>query len=305
MTGVVLIAGPTASGKSAAALALAQATGGEIVNADAMQVYRDLLILTARPGPADAAAAPHHLFGHVDAAERYSTGRWARAARAAIADITGRGRTAIVVGGTGLYFRALEGGLAEIPEIPETVRADVAARLAALGPAAFRAELLAVDPGMAALDPADRQRHIRAFEVFAATGKPLSAWQAEGRGEGVLASARLIIEPPRAALYARIEQRFDAMMAAGALDEARGLAARRLDPALPAMKAVGAAELMAHLRGEISLPDAVALAKQNSRRLAKRQMTWFRRQAPDWASVESEEGCMKTAHDLRNSICFS
>lgn len=285
---VILIAGPTASGKSAAALALAERIGGEIVNADALQVYRDLHVLSARPGDDELKRAPHHLYGCVDGAVRYSAGQWSRDAATAIAEISARGRAAIIVGGTGLYFRALESGLAAAPEIAPAIREAATAHLAAIGLDAFRAEILAFDPAMARLKPADRQRHIRAWEVYHATGAPLSALQtAPGSPIVDRIDARVVIEPERAALYAMIEQRYDAMIASGGLDEARALAARRLDPALPAMKAVGAAELLAHLSGRVSANEAIDLAKRNSRRFAKRQLTWFRNQTPDWPRARS------------------
>ncbi|MGE0409768.1 MAG: tRNA (adenosine(37)-N6)-dimethylallyltransferase MiaA [Amphiplicatus sp.] len=284
---VVLIAGPTASGKSAAALALAEEMGGEIVNADAIQVYRDLEILSARPGPDDLARAAHHLFGFLDGAARCSAGRWAGAAAAAIADIAPRG-PAIIVGGAGLYFKALTEGLSPIPEAPEAIRAAARARLAEIGPDAFRAEIVARDPAMARLRTSDAQRLIRAWEVAEATGRPFSSFQAAPRAPLFSAPARrFVIEPPREALYAAAEARFDDMMRRGALDEARRLLARGLDPGLPVMKALGAAELMAHLRGEISLDAAILLAKQNTRRFIKRQTTWFRHQAADWPRVEN------------------
>lgn len=286
----ILIAGPTASGKSAAALALAEKTGGEIVNADALQVYRDLRILSARPSSADEARRPHHLYGHVDGAVRYSAGEWSRGGAAAIAGIQTRGKTAIVVGGTGLYFRVLEKGLSEAPPVPDEVREAAAARYNELGPQAFRAEVLSFDPQMARLGPADRQRHVRAWEVFQTCGVSLSEIQRQPSAPIIdRPYARIVIEPPRDTLYAAIERRYDAMLSAGALDEARALLSRRLDPGLPVMKAVGAAELAAHLEGRISLEEAINLAKRNSRRFAKRQLTWFRNQAADWRRAESPE----------------
>lgn len=284
---VILIAGPTASGKSGIALALADEVGAEIVNADALQVYRDLSVLSARPSASEEARAPHHLFGHVDGSVRYSVGGWARDAAATLASIAARGRPAIVVGGTGLYFRALTEGLSEAPDIAPSVRAEAEARLAAIGLAAFRAEVIAADPAMARLKPGDRQRHIRAWEVHRATGRPLASFQTGGAPIIDSPAARLILEPPRTDLYGAIEARFDAMMAAGALDEARTLAARGLDPALPVMKAVGVTELLDHLAGRLSLDEAVSLAKQSTRRFAKRQMTWFRNQTPDWPRATS------------------
>ncbi len=276
------IAGPTASGKSALALMLAEATGGEIVNADAIQVYADLDILSARPAADDLSRAPHHLYGFVDAATRYSAGRWARAALDIIASVHARERLAIVVGGTGLYFRALEGGLAPAPDVPAAISTEARARLDLIGLAAFRAEVLARDPAMARLAPADTQRHLRAWEIFEATGRPLSEWQSAAPAPFASAVARLILDPPREELYRRIEARFAAMAANGGLEEARRLADRRLDPALPAMKAVGAVELMRCLDGSLTLGEALALGAQNTRRLAKRQTTWFRNQTADW-----------------------
>lgn len=287
---VILIAGPTASGKSAAALALAERIGGEIINADALQVYRDLRILSARPGPDEEARARHHLYGHVDGRVRYSVGKWSHDAAFAISDVHARGNPAIVVGGTGLYFRALETGLSNAPAIPDEIRTAAAARHDAIGPAAFRAEVLAFDPAMVRLDADDRQRHIRAFEVYHAGGVPLSQIQKQP-GAPIVdhVDARIIIEPSRAALYAAIERRYDAMLAEGALEEARTLAARGLQSDLPVMKAVGAAELLAHLSGGSDLGAAVVLAKQNSRRFAKRQLTWFRNQAAEWPRAASPE----------------
>lgn len=280
---VILIAGPTASGKSAAALTLAEEIGAEIVNADALQVYRDLQILSARPSPADELRGAHHLFGHIDGAVRYSVGGWAKDVAATLAAVRARGKPAVVVGGTGLYFRALTEGLSDAPDIPADIRRDAEARLAAIGLDAFRAEVLAADPAMARLKPADRQRHLRAWEVWRATGRPLSKiQQAAGTPIAPAIAAKVIIEPPRADLYRVIDTRFDAMLAKGAMDEARALRARNLDPMLPVMKAVGVAELLLHLGGALSLDEAVHGAKQSSRRFAKRQMTWFRNQTPDW-----------------------
>ena len=279
-----LIAGPTASGKTALALDLAERIGGVIVNADSQQLYRDLRILSARPSDAEEARAPHRLFGVADAAEAWSVGRWLRAATQALAEIADDGRPAIVVGGTGLYFRALTRGLADIPPVPEAVRRAVSARFDGEGEAAFRARLAAVDPQAAdRIAPGDRQRLVRAMAVHEVTGRPLSAWRADTRPvlppDGYEAA---VLEPPRDALYARCDARFDDMVAAGVLDEVRALAARGLDPELPAMKATGLRELMAHLRGELSLEEAVEAAKRETRRYAKRQLTWLRNQTPDW-----------------------
>lgn len=282
-----LIAGPTASGKSALALRLAGATGGEIVNADSMQLYADLRLLTARPSAEEEARAPHHLFGAVDAADGWSVGRWLKAAHERLAEISARGRPAVVVGGTGLYFRALTQGLAEVPEIAADVRRSAAAEHEALGPEAFRGRLAKVDPAAAQRIPAaDRQRLTRAWEVWAATGRSLSDWQADSALAlpGGAWSA-VALDPPREALYGRCDARLAAMLDQGLLDEVAALAARNLDPALPLMKAVGFREFAAHLRGEVPLAGALAAAQQETRRYAKRQATWMRGQMAGWPRI--------------------
>jgi len=286
----VLIAGPTASGKSALALALAERIDGVIVNADSMQVYGDLRIITARPTPAEEARVPHRLYGHVDAAVNYSVGQYLADARAALDDCRRSGRAAIVVGGTGLYFKALTAGLAAVPPIPAEIRDSVRARLAAHGASPLHAELARLDPAAAArLSPNDRTRVARALEVVKATGRPLADWQAHGSPALIGADApRVFIAPDRAALYARIDARFSAMMAAGALDEVRRLAARKLDPLLPAMKAHGVPWLIRHLAGEIAEEEAVAHARLDTRHYAKRQFTWFRHQLGDWPRMPPE-----------------
>lgn len=282
-----LIAGPTASGKSALALRLADALGGEIVGADSMQLYADLRLLTARPSAEDEARVPHHLFGIADAADGWSVGRWLRAARETLDEIAARGRPAIVVGGTGLYFRALTKGLSNVPPVPAPVRGEAEADYDLMGESVFRGRLGAADPAAAArIAPGDRQRLVRAWEVFAATGTPLSDWQASGEpvlGEGAWRGVAL--DPPRPALYARCDARLAAMVEMGALDEVAALAARNLDPALPLMKAVGFREFAAHLRGETTLEAALAAARQETRRYAKRQATWMRGQMADWPRI--------------------
>jgi tRNA dimethylallyltransferase len=287
MASVWLIGGPTASGKSALGLQLARELDGEVVNADSMQLYRDLAVLTARPTPDETAQVPHHLYGVADAADGWSVGRWLRAARETLAAIAARGRTAVVVGGTGLYFHALTRGLAEIPPVALAVRQAAQARYDRDGEGAFRAALAAADPAAAArIAPGDRQRLVRAQEVFDATARSLTDWQAQGAA-GALAGYRpLVLDPPREALYARCDARFAAMAAGGALEEAGALLARGLDPALPLMKAVGLRELGRHLSGELSLDEAVALGQQETRRYVKRQSTWFRNQTPEWERVE-------------------
>jgi tRNA dimethylallyltransferase len=277
---LILIGGPTASGKSALALAVAEEFGGTVINADSMQVYRDLRILTARPGPAEEARAPHRLYGILDAADVCSAARWAAMADAEIAAAAAQGRVPVLVGGTGLYLRALVAGLAELPPIPPAARAEARRLHRALGGAGLRAALAARDPaGAARLAPGDTQRLIRAYEVVTATGRPLAEWQsaqqASPRYREILP---LILLPPRPALYAACDARMEAMVAAGAVEEVRALAARGLDPALPAMKAVGVRELGCHLAGEVGLGEAVALAQQSTRRYAKRQITWFTHQ---------------------------
>jgi tRNA dimethylallyltransferase len=290
MTGRIwLIAGPTASGKSALALTLAEALkadgrGAEIVNADSMQLYAGLRVLTAGPSPDEVARVPHHLFGTVDPTDGWSVGRWLRAAHEVLAGIAARGRDAVVVGGTGLYFRALTHGLAEVPDVPAAVRRQAATDFESLGEDAFRARLAVVDPAAAArIAPGDRQRLCRAWEVHAATGMSLTDHHARSQGALAVGTWRAVaIDPPRAALYARCDSRLETMVAGGALDEVAALLARGLDPSLPAMKAVGVRELAAHLRGEATLAEAIAAAQQETRRYAKRQMTWMRGQMGDW-----------------------
>jgi tRNA dimethylallyltransferase len=296
MTRALLIMGPTASGKSALALALAARPGGEIVNADSMQVYRDFRILSARPSVEEEAQAPHHLYGHVDAGELYSTGRWLSDVLGAIADIRARGKTPIVVGGTGLYFKALTEGLADIPAADPETRAALRVRAESEGAPALHAELAARDPQTAArLEPNDAPRILRALEVLETTGESISALHANTKPAlGRDAWTGLALTPERDALYAAINTRFDQMLAAGALDEVRAFAERRLNPALPAMKAHGAPALMAHLRGEISLADAAEIGKRDTRRYAKRQFTWIGGQMPDWPRVAD--------HDLESRI---
>ncbi|HEY0105385.1 MAG TPA: tRNA (adenosine(37)-N6)-dimethylallyltransferase MiaA [Rhizomicrobium sp.] len=283
----VLIAGPTASGKSHAALELAQAIGGVIVNADSMQVYREPRILTARPSETDMARVPHLLYGHVPAREPYSTGRYQSDAGHALAEVRAAGRMPIFVGGTGLYFRALIEGLSDMPNVPAGVRDAARARLDAIGNDAFHAELAARDPQMAAqLHPGDGQRMLRAYEVFEASGKSLAFWQ-RNEGRPVLDGlrlARFVVDVPRAALRARIEDRFRAMLAVGAMAEALALA--DLDPALPAARIIGRRELLAWHDGALGEADAVERAVIASRQYAKRQDTWFRNQFPDWRRLD-------------------
>lgn len=278
---VVVVAGPTASGKSWLALDLATACNGTVINADSMQVYRELRVLTARPSPRDEAAAPHCLYGILPASGRCSAGRWRAMACAAIQSAAAAGRLPIVVGGTGLYLKALMEGLAPIPDVAAEARAEARALRNAIGAEAFHAAVAAVDPEAAArLPPGDAQRLVRAFEVAMATGRPLSDWQREApRPAGrAVRFATVVLMPPRKALYESIDARFDRMMAAGALDEVAKLMEQGLDPTLPAVKAVGVRELAAYLRGECGLEPACERAKRATRRYAKRQTTWLRHQ---------------------------
>ncbi|MBL8660825.1 MAG: tRNA (adenosine(37)-N6)-dimethylallyltransferase MiaA [Rhodospirillales bacterium] len=280
----VVVAGPTGSGKSALALALAEGIEGTIINADSMQVYRDARVLTARPSPADEARAPHRLFGVFAAEDPCTAGRWRALAEAEIAAAEGAGRAAVVVGGTGLYLEALMKGLAPVPPIPTAVREEGARLLAALGAMRFRALLIDRDPQAAALAPGDRQRLLRAWEVVAATGTPLSAWHTRQRDEAAGAGPRtffvVYLCPPRERLYPLLDARFETMLAAGGLDEARALYRRRLDADLPLLKAVGIRQLLRFCAGETSLDAAIAAARQATRNYAKRQTTWFRHRLP-------------------------
>lgn len=286
MKDAVLIAGPTASGKSALALDIAQRSNGVVVNADSMQVYSVLRVLTARPVDDELAAARHELYGHVDPRDGYSTGRWVRDVEALIRAGALAGGPAIFTGGTGLYFRALTQGLSAMPDVPPQVRARWREALALRGPAELHRVLAQRDPEAArAIRPSDGQRIVRALEVEEASGRPISFWQGRaGRPLVDPASARLmVIEPGRPELAARIDRRFDAMLAGGAAEEARALAALGVGADMPAMKAIGVRELLAADRGEIGFDEAVARAKAATRQYAKRQSTWFRNQlGPEW-----------------------
>ena len=296
----IIIAGPTASGKSALALDLAEHYGGMVINADALQCYRDLRILTARPGVAEEARAPHRLYGFLDAGERGSVARWRELALAEIAAAVAAGRLPILAGGTGLYLRALRHGLAPVPDIPPAIRDEAAALYTRLGGIQFRAELARLDAASAArFPPGDRTRLTRAFEVARATGTPIGELQQRPATPAPYRFATVMLAPPRALLYAACDVRFAAMVASGGLAEAATLLARRLSPELPAMKAVGVPELFRHLSGEIALDAAVAAGSQATRRYAKRQMTWFRHQLDaDLVCVKqySESFCTSTRH---------
>ncbi|MGE5156856.1 MAG: tRNA (adenosine(37)-N6)-dimethylallyltransferase MiaA [Gemmatimonas sp.] len=288
----VLIAGPTASGKSALALELAESTGGIIINTDSMQVYRDLRILTARPTAEEEAAVVHRLYGYVDAAINFSAGAWLADAATALAEAGMQNRLPIFVGGTGLYFKALTRGLSAVPPIPGEVREEVRARLERDGVEALHAELARRDPAAAErLNVRDRSRIARALEVVEATGRSLLDWHREGLPPLLPPGgfSALFLAPDRDALYGRIDARFDAMVEQGALEEVERLAARRLDPLLPAMKAHGVPPLMKYLRGEITLEEAAAIGRADTRHYAKRQFTWFRHQLPEFEWLKPEE----------------
>jgi tRNA dimethylallyltransferase len=291
--GAVLIAGPTASGKSALALQWAQATGGVVVNTDSMQVYRDLRVLTARPTPAEEAVVEHRLYGHVDANVNFSAGAWVTDAARVLEELHAKNRPAVFVGGTGLYFKALTRGLSAVPPIAPEIREQVRARLERDGVEALHAELARLDPVAAErLKPRDRTRIARALEVVEATGRSITDWHREGLPPLLPPGSfrALFLSPERDELYGRIDARFDAMLKTGALDEVARLAARKLDPLLPAMKAHGVPALIRHLNGEITLEEAATIGRADTRHYAKRQFTWFRHQLPEFEWVRPQAG---------------
>ena len=296
----VLIAGPTASGKSVLAVELARATGGVVINADSMQVYRDLRVLTARPPPDQEEQVPHRLYGHIDAAVNCSVGIWLEDAKNALAEAERGRRMPIFVGGTGLYFKALLRGLSAIPPVPPDIRDAIRARLERDGIEALHRELNARDPVAGArLRPRDRARVPRALEVLEATGKPIGEWHAHGLPPllrpGEVRAA--FLAPDRGELHARIDERFTRMLTEGALDEVAALASRKLDPMLPAMKALGVPPLLRHLRCEISLDEARMLGGAETRQYAKRQFTWFRHQLPEfeWVAPANAQNLLSVA----------
>ncbi len=283
---LAVIAGATATGKSAAALALAEATGGTVINADASQLYADLRILTARPADEDMARAPHRLYGVIDGADACSAAAWAALARAEVDAALARGSLPILVGGTGLYLRTLLDGIAAVPAVPADTRAEVRA----LDTLAARAALETEDPAAAMrLHPSDRQRTLRALEVVRATGQLLAEWQAGATG-GLAAShdvRAVVLDLDRAALVSRCDARVDAMLEQGALAEVAELLARRLPADRPVLRAIGVPHLAAHLAGQITLADARDATALDTRRYAKRQATWWRNQTPSWPKVDS------------------
>ena len=278
---VLIVAGPTASGKSALAVAVAEAFDGTVINADSMQVYRELRILTARPSPREEARVPHRLYGVLPVTEACSAARWREMALIEIAKAHAASRLPVLCGGTGLYLRALMQGLSPVPEIPEEVRSAVRSRLEREGADAQHAHLRACDPDSAArLPPGDRQRVARALEVYEATGAPLSEWQRvprDGPPDG-LRFKTVLPAPPRDLLYAACDDRLLEMVRQGALEEVEALRQDGVDPALPAMRALGMPVFLRHQAGELGLEEAIDMAQQATRRYAKRQTTWFKHQ---------------------------
>ena len=291
MRPAILIHGPTASGKTKISIEMAKSLNGEVINADSMQVYRDLHVITARPTVEEMQEVPHHLFGYKDAAERGSAGAWLRDIQPILRDVRKRGKVPIVIGGTGLHLQALIEGISEIPSIPEDCREDARQMLQKDGNEAALAYLNSIDPITAnRLTANDRQRVARAIEVYLATGKPLSHFH-ENKTRPLLDEGEWLgvaLTPPRVDLYARIDRRFAAMMMEGAMEEARALADRNLDPTLPAMKAHGMPWLIAYLNGNMSSELAVEYAKRDTRRYAKRQFTWISHQFPFWPRIPSQ-----------------
>jgi tRNA dimethylallyltransferase len=274
---IIVIAGPTASGKSRLAVAVAREFRGAVINADSMQVYRDLRVVTARPGDAEMAMVPHHLYGGIDAAESCSAGRWRGLALAEIARAQAAGLMPVIAGGTGLYLSALLDGLADVPPVPETIVAEARELHARLGGEKFRAALAELDPAAAKrLHGGDTQRLIRAHAVARATGVALSEWQRRQRAGLQPDAAAIVLLPPREELYAAIDARLVSMFEAGAIKEVRDLLARELAPELPAMKAVGVREIALFIAGDLTREAALEAAQQASRRYAKRQYTWLR-----------------------------
>jgi tRNA dimethylallyltransferase len=299
----VLIAGPTASGKSALALAVAEATGGVVINTDSMQVYRDLRIITARPTPEEEARVPHRLYGHCDAAVNCSAGSWVVDAEKALAEARAQSRLPIFTGGTGLYFKALTQGLSAVPPVPAAVRDDVRARLLRDGVEALHAELTRRDPEAGQrLKPRDQVRIARALEVVEATGRPLKDWHSDGLPPLLPAgdNVALFLAPERKELYARIDRRFVTMLEAGALEEVAALAERRHDTLVPAQKAHGGPALIRHHSGVITQEAAIGVGQADTRRYAKRQFTWFRHQLPefDWVAPGQASAWLSRALSL-------
>lgn len=288
----ILIAGPTASGKSALALAIAKSCGGTIINADSMQVYAELRILTARPMPADEEIAPHRLYGHVSVTQNYSVAAWLKDVEAAIRDVRAWGGTPIIIGGTGLYFMALTQGLSPVPSIPDDIRRYWRQAACERPAEELYQELCRRDPITAArLRESDRQRIVRAIEVYEATGTPLAHWQ-EKPGTPLLSPEEyvgLVVDLPREDLYARADARFAQMISEGALEEAVLMRSMQLDPDLPATRALGLAPLMACTAGEITLEEASEVTCRDTRHYIRRQLTWLRRNMISWKWMQTKE----------------
>ncbi len=301
----ILIAGPTASGKSALAVRVAKEFGGAVVNADSMQVYRDLNIITACPTLEEQQDVPHELFGHVDAAQNYSVGRWLEDFAATLTHLEAERRVAVVTGGTGLYFKAALYGLSDIPNVPPDVRTRVRMRTKGRATAEIYAEFARLDVRTSAhIRATDPQRILRAWEVFEATGKSILDFHT-ARSAPLLSvedCPAFFIAPPREELYARINTRFDKMIEAGALDEVAALGARNLDPALPAMRAHGVPHLLNYLKGELSLDQAIERGKADTRHYAKRQFTFARHQLPSFAFMEGEDAAAQIMASLRENV---
>ncbi|WP_173517133.1 tRNA (adenosine(37)-N6)-dimethylallyltransferase MiaA [Ensifer sesbaniae] len=292
----ILITGPTASGKSALAVELARRHDGVVVNADSMQVYDTLRLLTARPDDRDMGGVEHYLYGHVPAAAAYSTGAWVREAQALVARLRQEGRLPVFVGGTGLYFKALTGGLSDMPEIPAAIRERLRERLKAEGPEALHRALSAEDPETAAtLNVGDGQRIARALEVVEATGRPIRFFQRQN-GPMIVdpdRAEKYVVLPERKLLHDRINRRFALMLAGGAIDEVRALLSLDLPPEMPVMKAIGVSQIAALLRGELGEAEVIEMGAAATRQYAKRQMTWFRNQLDEsWRRIESAEAVL-------------
>jgi tRNA dimethylallyltransferase len=286
----ILITGPTASGKSALALEFARRHGGVVVNADSMQVYDTLRVVTARPSDAEMQGVPHLLYGQVPAASSYSTGDWLREMAVLIERLKGEGRIPVIVGGTGLYFKALTGGLSDMPAIPEALRTDIRQRLTTDGADALHATLSGLDPAMARrLNPSDGHRIVRALEVFLATGRSIAEYQTRS-GPMLIdpdRALKIVVLPDRAVLHDRINRRFAAMMDEGAVEEVQSLLALNVAPAMPVMKAIGVSQIADMLAGRSDREEAIESASAATRQYAKRQMTWFRNQmGEDWLRID-------------------
>ena len=286
----ILITGPTASGKSALALDFAQRHGGVVINADSMQVYDTLRVVTARPSVDEMAGVRHALYGHVPASRSYSAGDWLRDVEQLISALRLEGRLPVIVGGTGLYFKALMGGLSEMPAIPDALRSDIRLRLEAEGPNALHAELSVLDPSVAQrLNPGDGQRIVRALEVFLVTGRSIAAFQTQS-GPALIAPDRalkLVVLPDRKILHERINLRFERMMEEGAVEEVEAILTLQLAPEMPAMKAIGVSQIADMLAGRMTRAEAIERASAATRQYAKRQMTWFRNQMDEsWQRID-------------------